>query len=260
MQATIHDPHLGTTGGNDDGDWQPTGGRRPFSAAQRAVVVGLVLAVLAAGAVLGLRSGGKDGSEASSSHHAAAPTTHPSTTAGPATTEPANQAPATPAPAPTPAPGNDTGTGTDTSSEEAASLEDGRHPVYLTGIDTSAGTVEFDLVQWLTEDDAAEYVEAHEDEYPGLYDEIEETGMYPYDELVVNENPRLRTLPVAPDTQPMVLMQPNDTIFSHSIPFVVLPAYFDEFQLHDGDHLSYFVFWLTVRHGEIVAMEEQFQS
>jgi hypothetical protein len=258
MQATIHDTHVGTTGGSDDGDWQPTGGRRPFSAAQRAVVVVLVLAVLAAGAVLGLRSSGNDDNEPSSSHHAAAPTTHPSTTAAPATTEPANQAPATPAPAPTPTPGNGTGTGT--GSEEAASLGDGRHPVYLTGLDTSAGTVEFDLVQWLTDDAAVDYIEAHEDEYPGEYAEIEETGIYPYDYLVVNENPRLRTLPVAPDTQPMVLLQPNNTYQLHSIPFVVLPAYFDEFQLHDGDHLSYFVFWLTVRDGEVVAMEEQFQS
>lgn len=257
MQTLIHDPHLDTTGdsdgngGSDDGNGLPGGGRRPRPAAQRVLVVVLVLAVLAAGAVIGLLSSGGD--ESSSSRQAAAPTTDPSTTAEQATDAPADQAPAPSAPAP----GNGTGAGT--GSEDVASLEDGRHPVYLTGIDASAGTVEFDLIQWLTDDAAVDYVEAHEDEYPGLYDQIEETGTYPYDELVVNESPRLRTLPVAPDTQPMVLMQPDGSFVPRSIDFAELPAYFDESPQHDGD-ISYFVFWLTVRDGEIVAMEEQFQS
>jgi len=253
MQTTIDtDTRIGTTGttGTDDEDWQPTGTPRSSSTVGRGVVVVLVLAVVAAGALLGLRSGGNDDSEPSSSR-AAAPTAPPTT--APATNQPADQAPAAPAPGPS----NGTDAGSGSGSEEAASLEDGRHPVYLTGIDTTAGTLEFDVVQWYSGDAAIEYVEAHEDEYPDLYEAIEETGALPYDDLViVNDNPRLRTLPVAPDTEAQVLQGPDHSYLPHTIDFAELPAHFEQQHLQVGEF--YTVFWLTVQDGEIVAIEEQF--
>jgi hypothetical protein len=249
MQTTIDtDTRIGTTGttGTTDEDWQPTDAPRSSSTVGRGVVVVLVLAVVAAGALLGLRSGGNDDSEPSSSR-AAAPTAPPTT--APATNQPADQAPAAPAPG--------RSDGTDAGSEEAASLEDGRHPVYLTGIDTTAGTLEFDVVQWFTGEAAIEYVEAHEDEYPDWYEAIEETGHLPYDDLmVVNENPRLRTLPVAPDTEVQVLQGPDHSYLPHTIDFAELPAHFEQLHYQLGEF--YTVFWLTVQDGDIVAIEEQF--
>jgi hypothetical protein len=66
-------------------------------------------------------------------------------------------------------------------------LEDGRHPVYITMVDTPGRTVESGLVQFLT-DDAA--VAAYAAEHSGATDE-------PYAYYIENENPRLRQLPVA---------------------------------------------------------------
>jgi len=253
MQTTIDtDTRIGTTGttGTDDEDWQPTDAPRSSSTVGRGVVVVLVLAVVAAGALLGLRSGGNDDSEPSSSR-AAAPTAPPTT--APTTNHPADQAPAAPAPGRS----NGTDAGSGSGSGEAASIEDGRHPVYLTGIDTTAGTLEFDVVQWFTGDAAIEYVEAHEDEYPDGYEAIEETGHLPYDDLmVVNENPRLRTLQVAPDTEVQVLQGADGGYLPHMIDFAELPAHFEQHDYQLGEY--YTVFWLTVRDGEIVAIEEQF--
>jgi hypothetical protein len=139
-------------------------------------------------------------------------------------------------------------------------LEDGRHAVHLTGIDAPGGALEVDVVQYLTDEAADEYVEDHPDEYPGMY---EEEGGYPYDALVVNENPRLRTLTVSPDAQVVVIQRDNSTYDPHTIAFAELPAYLAPQQevLEPGDdRISYSVFWLTIHDGEIVAMEEQFQA
>jgi hypothetical protein len=150
----------------------------------------------------------------------------------------------TPAPQPQPEP-------------DPNALEDGRHAVYLTDIDTSAPTLQFDVVQWLTGHAADQYVEDNPDEYPGMY---EEEGGYPYDALVVNENPKLRTLPVADGAQAQVLQTADGQYSAHSIPFAELPDYFSLHSMHNGEQLSYSVFWLTVRDGEIVSLEEQFQA
>jgi hypothetical protein len=68
---------------------------------------------------------------------------------------------------------------------------------------------------------------------------------------------------VSPDAQVLVIQSDNSTYDRHTIAFADLPAYLvpQTEALEPGDgRISYSVFWLTVRDGEIVAMEEQFQS
>ena len=223
--------------------------RRP----ERWLIAALVVVVLLAIALLGFQSGANEdddtagrasGEKAATS--TAPPTTAPATTAPPTTAAPA--APGQPAePGPSPEPAGDT-------------LEDGRHPVYVTAVGGSGATVQFDLVQWLTGDAADEYVEDHPDEYPGMY---EEEGGFPYDSLVVNDNPRLRTLPVADGADALVLYGETAddwAIVNRTIPVGDLPAYFAAHDTSDGPHLSSSVIWLDVEDGRIVSMEEQFQS
>ncbi|HEV7758554.1 MAG TPA: hypothetical protein VGO78_06180 [Acidimicrobiales bacterium] len=228
----------------DDEGWdQPGGrGRRP----ERWLIAALVMVVLLAIALLGFQSGASeddDTAERASDEQAATTAPPP---AAPATT----QAPAQPAavtPGPSPEPAGDT-------------LEDGRHPVYVTAVGGSGATVQFDLVQWLTGDAADQYVEDHPDEYPGMY---EEEGGFPYDSLVVNDNPRLRTLPVADGANAVVLYgkaADDWAIERRTIPVGDLPGYFAAHDTGDGPHLSSSVVWLSVEDGRIVSMEEQFQS
>ena len=70
-----------------------------------------------------------------------------------------------------------------------AALEDGRHFGYIHSVDVEGRTVEFDLAYWLSGEEANQaYQEATGD-----------TGPVPNDHFVVNDNPRLRTLPLAQD-------------------------------------------------------------
>jgi hypothetical protein len=228
---------------------------------EQGVIAALVVVVLAAIALIGFQSGAdeKDDSAADRGREAAATTT----TEAPTTEAPTTEAPTT-APTTAPAaPGAPAATGErPQQAEQSQVLEDGRHPVYLTGhhLTETERTLEFDLVQWLTGDDAIEYVEAHPDRYPGLYDEIEELGGYPYDQLVVNDNPRLRTLPVIDDPQITVIRTPDSSYSAHTIGLAELPDYLRQFAPADSPNLSYNVWWITVHDGEIVALEEQFQS
>jgi hypothetical protein len=209
---------------------------------EHGVIAALVVVVLAAIALIGFQSGAdeeQDRSTGRPSGTASATTTEaPATTAIPASENPGD--PATP-PQPPAEPVHE-------NEQAPAVLEDGKHPVHLTGLDTAGGTLELDLVQWLTDDAATDYVEAHPDEYP----------------LVVNENPRLRTLPLS--DQPQVVVVYSEAagyeVFPHTIELAELPGYLES---HGGaveveGALSNSVFWLTVHGGEIVAIEEQFSS
>jgi hypothetical protein len=127
-------------------------------------------------------------------------------------------------------------------------------------IDAAGGTIRFDLVQWLTGEDAAEYIEAHPNKYPGLYEEYEQEGQFPYDYLVVNDNPRLRTLPYASGTNAKILYGDGDdfAIDQRTVPVADVGPYLaaHSWPLGSGED----VFWLTVVGGRITSLEEQFQS
>jgi hypothetical protein len=127
-------------------------------------------------------------------------------------------------------------------------LEDGRHPVYLTDIDTAARTVEFDLIQFLTGDEAtAAYIEDHPDD----------PGGPPNDYYVVNDNPRLRRLWVAENVQVTVLDWEGG-FEPEVIAFADLPTQLAADLVPDDDRIWPSPFWLTVNDDTITAIEEQY--
>jgi hypothetical protein len=134
--------------------------------------------------------------------------------------------------------------------EAAVVLEDGRHPALLTDIDVAGRTVEFDLIVYLTGDEAfAAYTEDHPGEPDG----------YANDYYTINENPRLRRLPVAHDVPVTVLRTASSSISPHPIAFADLPGYVGIDNESAVDHLGQGVFWLTVSDGTVAAIEEQYQ-
>jgi hypothetical protein len=207
------------------------------------VAVIATLAVLVVAAVLSARGGGGGDEGASAPTAPSTPTSQaPATTAESRTSPPAAATAATAEESPSP------GTATGPTGEAAPVLAAGRHPVFFTDFDVAGSTVEFDLVQYLTGDEARAYAEEHEDQWGDDY----------YDQYVVNENPRLRTLPVAGDVQITVLQTADSTISPHPITFRELPGYVGPDQGFATPHLGSSVFWLTVRDATVVAIQEQY--
>jgi hypothetical protein len=136
-------------------------------------------------------------------------------------------APAGEEPTATPAPG----------ASSAVDLPDDEHPAYVKSIDTSAMTLTFDLVQWLTGQAA---VDAFQQANPG------ETEGPPNDYFIVNNNPKLRTYQLAPNAVLKVTPggDPNDV---------------QEIALTDfaGYPQREALFWLTVKGGVITRIEQQ---
>ena len=158
------------------------------------------------------------------------------TTEAPTTTE-APAATAAPAPTTTPAPSP--------GAEGGAAVEDGRHAVRITNVDVSGRTVEFDVIRFLTGDEATA---AYREDHPA-----DPNGFPENDYYIVNDNPRLRTLPVADDVTVTVLAtgEPEPTANSpHPIAFAELPGYIAQFGAGP--------FWLTVNGGNLVAVEQQY--
>jgi hypothetical protein len=123
----------------------------------------------------------------------------------------------------------------------ATILADGRHPVYITSIDVGRRAMRFDLVIFLTGEKAKqEWAKTH----PG-----EEGPMNDY--MIVNNNPKLRTLPVTADAR-ILIIDPQ-----HYDPTTMLEV--DLAKLRD--ELAKFVgplFWITVRAGKITRVDQQF--
>lgn len=208
----------------------PTGApeARPAGRRPRRTVVAAGIAVIAVGVALGLAVAG-DGDDRSGTTTVESTTTEApadeSTTPGDVATVPS--VPGTEAPA-------------------APVIEDGRHAVYLTGLDVGPRTIEFDVVQWLTGEEArAAYTADHPDD----------PGGPPNDYYVVNENPRLRVLPVAGDATVTVLEHGFEPT---QIAFEDLPAFLADDALPDDRALWHDPFWLTVRGDTVTAIEEQY--
>ena len=228
-QSTQDRPPAGPTREHptDGGAGRPAHRRRPWMAVAAGVAAIALAAVLA---VVFVDDDGDDGA------HRTATTEEPAsqapTTAAPATDEPATSAePAMPPPATDPV------------------LADGRHPVYLTGLDVVGGTVEFDLIQFLG---GAEAEEAYHRDYPDA-----PPGLPPNDYYIVNENPRLRVLPLAPGA-PITVLDWNAGFEPRTIGFADLPAALADDLYPDDGRLWPTPFWLTVEDGAVTAMEEQF--
>jgi len=121
-------------------------------------------------------------------------------------------------------------------------LEDGRHPVFLTSVDVAGRKITFDLIVFLTGAEAkAEWAKTHPGEGDGP----------PNDYLIVNNNPKLRTLPVAAGVAVKVVdLEAPGGVGLVTIPFADLNSHFAS-----GFGLP---FWITVAKGEITLIEEQF--
>jgi hypothetical protein len=137
------------------------------------------------------------------------------------------------------------------STAASPALPDGRSPAYLTGLDTTRKTVTFDLIEFLTGDEAkVEWKKEHPDNPDGPDD----------DYLIVNNNPMLRTLPVAADAQCVVLSTLGGTD-TKTISFAALPAFLkqeNDEATPTAPDIAVLPFWLTVQHGTVVKFEEQF--
>lgn len=130
-------------------------------------------------------------------------------------------------------------------------LPDGRSPAYLTSLDVSGRTVTFDLIEFLTGDAAKK---AWQKANPGSGQDGPDD-----DYFIVNDNPKLRTLPVSASVQILVVDLSGPGVQSKAITWAAAPAYFAGIKPDTSDHkLAWNPFWLTVQNGQIVKMEEQF--
>jgi hypothetical protein len=115
-------------------------------------------------------------------------------------------------------------------------LADGRHPVCLKAVDPTSGTITFDLVQWYFGEDAArEAAKDHQESPP------------PNDYYIRNVNPKLRTLPTAGDAGITV-----NNLLNTQQPTPVSLA-----KLATLTHDRSPVFWITVRHDQVLRISEQ---
>lgn len=160
----------------------------------------------------------------------------------PGPSEPPSQAPTsaasppatatTPAPEPSPSP----------------VLEDGRYFGSIRSVDTQAGTLRFDLAYLLTGDAANQAAAEHGDEVP-----------VPNDIYIVNDNPKLRTLPISPDLEVWIIDWKRccDLVRGKVGPF--LAAFATRHHPWDARYQGRQApYWITVRDGSVVRIEVQY--
>jgi hypothetical protein len=126
-------------------------------------------------------------------------------------------------------------------------LADGRHAAYLTSLNVGKKTIGFDKVDFLT---GAAAKKAYLEQNPG------ETDGPPNDYLIVNDNPLVRTLPIADAATITIVDMTGDGVSSKKTTLAALPAYFASDK--GGKRLWHNPFWLTVKNGQIRKLEEQF--
>jgi hypothetical protein len=124
---------------------------------------------------------------------------------------------------------------------QAPVLKDGRWPGYLKKIDGESA-VTMDLVEFLTGEAA---IAAWQKKYPDSDEDVP-----PNDYIIVNDNTKVRTLPVAGSVAVMVIDGDGATA-NTTVPLADL-----ESQLDGG--LSGTLIWFTVKKGEVTRLEEQF--
>jgi hypothetical protein len=132
-----------------------------------------------------------------------------------------------------------------------ASLTDGRHFGYVRSVDTDARTIEFDLAYFLSGEEADQaYQEATGD-----------TGHVPNDHFVVNDNPMLRTLALAPDVRLRLLDWNHccETFFDGDLSLFG-QAILEQADVTDGDliYRGQSQWWITIENGVVTEIEEQY--
>ena len=132
-----------------------------------------------------------------------------------------------------------------------ALLEDGRHFGYIRSVDVEGRTISFDLAYFLSGEEAnLAYQEATGD-----------TGPVPNDHFVVNDNPMLRTLTLAPDARLRLLDWNNccETFFDGDLALFA-QAIGEQADVADGDliYRRQSQWWITVENGVVIEIEEQY--
>jgi hypothetical protein len=131
-----------------------------------------------------------------------------------------------------------------------ALLEDGRHFGYVRSVDADAGTIEFDLAYFLSGEEAN-----------AAYQAAGGTGPVPNDHFVVNDNPKLRTLPLAPDVRLRLLDWNHccEKFFDGDLALFG-QAIEEQGDVTDGDliYRGQSQWWITVENGFVTEIEEQY--
>ena len=124
-----------------------------------------------------------------------------------------------------------------------SALADGRHPARITAVDPSGEQLTIDVVQFFFGEAATEA--ARTDGSTDLPP--------PNDHWIRNDNPRLRTLPVAPDAPVTVntlsALETGSATTNSTIALSKLASYAD---------VRGSLFWVTMRHGTVTGIAEQF--
>jgi hypothetical protein len=129
-------------------------------------------------------------------------------------------------------------------------LEDGRHFGYVRSVDPAAGTIEFDLAYFLSGQEAND-----------AYHAAGGTGPVPNDHFVVNDNPMLRTLTLAPDVRLRLLDWNHccETFFDGDLSLFA-QAIREQTDVADGDliYRGQSSWWITIENGVVTQIEEQY--
>ncbi len=132
---------------------------------------------------------------------------------------------------------------------DGVDLADGRHPVFLHDVDLAGRTLTVDVIQFLTGQDA---VVAYQADHP------DDPDGPPNDYYIVNVNPRLRTLPVAAEVEvSLVLLHLGEGVELKPRSWATLLDDLAGGAPADG-LVSASPFWLTLDHGVVVGIEEQY--
>lgn len=125
-------------------------------------------------------------------------------------------------------------------------IEDGRHFVSVTDVarlEDGSATVTFDLAYFLTGEEGEASAAAHGDEFVGGY-------------YIENDNPRLRTLPLAADVRIRYIVAERCCELERGDVETWLGTVLgDDSPVYAGEHASW---WLTVRDGLITRIEQQY--
>jgi hypothetical protein len=123
-------------------------------------------------------------------------------------------------------------------------LTDGRSAAYLKTINLSGHTVTFDLIQLLFgKDAAAVWVKTHPSEPDGP----------PEGYLLTNDNPKLRTMSLAPDVTVKVIdLNSSNPSVARPIKLADLPGHLA------GERNASLPYWLTVASGQITLIQEEY--
>jgi hypothetical protein len=132
---------------------------------------------------------------------------------------------------------------TTSSPTPAPQIEDGRHFVFVKR--AKGGGLTFDLAEFYTGEEANQIAGERGDEVP-----------VPNDVYIVNDNPKLRTVPVAGDAKILVLKWSQCCDVFVGVTYDVFAGYL--VAPTDDFHGTSSPYWIRVRGGQIVKIEEQY--